>query len=103
MAELTFRPVGVDDCPAILDLAHLSLSALTQVPPQDDYLQNRREFGASHGFQHQFVATAGERIVGYAAVERRNASAESVYRLFIVVAPHERASIGTILFEKLRE
>ncbi len=102
MAEPTFRPVGVDDWPAILNLAHLSLSELTRVPRQDEWLHNRREFSPSDGFQHQFVATSGERIVGYAAVERRNGSSENVYRLFVVVAPHERASLGTILFEKLR-
>ena len=102
MAEVTFRAVGVDDWAAILDLAHLSLSELTRVPPQDEWLQNRREFSSSDGFQHQFVATTGERIVGFAAVERRNGSSENVYRLFVVVAPHERASLGTILFEKLR-
>jgi SAM-dependent methyltransferase len=102
MAEVTFRAVGGDDWAAILDLAHLSLSELTRVPPQDEWLQNRREFSPSDGFQHQFVAIAGERIVGYAAVERRNGSAENTYRLFVVVAPHERASIGTVLFEKLR-
>jgi SAM-dependent methyltransferase len=102
MAELTLRPVGVNDWPAILDLAHLSLSELTRVSPQDEWLHNRREFSPSDGFQHQFVATAGERIVGYAAVERRNGSSENVYRLFVVVAPHERASLGAILFEKLR-
>ena len=92
MAELTFRPVGVDDWPAILDLAHLSLSELTHVPRQDEWLQNRREFSPSDGFQHQFVATAGDRIVGYATVERRNGSSENVYRLFNVVAPPDRAS-----------
>ncbi len=86
----------------ILDLAHLSLSELTRVPRQDEWLHNRREFSPSDGFQHQFVATAGQRIVGYAAVERRNGSSENLYRLFVVVVPHERASLGTILFEKLR-
>jgi hypothetical protein len=102
MAELTFRPVGADDWPAILNLAHLSLSELTRVPRQDEWLDNRREFSPSAGFQHQFVPTSGERIVGYAVAERRNGFSENVYRLFVVVAPHERASLGTILFEKLR-
>lgn len=103
MEEPTFRPIRDADWPAILDLAHRSLSELPSVPRQDEWLHNRQSWSPSDGYQHHFVAALRERIVGYAAAERGNGSAQDVYQVFVVVAPSDRPSLGTILFEKLRE
>jgi SAM-dependent methyltransferase len=103
MQEPTFRPIRDGDWPAILDLAHRSLSELPSVPRQDEWLRNRQSFSSLDGYQHHFVAALAEHVVGYASAERRNDSTEDVYRLFVVVAPSDRTSLGTRLFEKLRE
>src|SRR5690348_14175611 len=102
MDDAAFRPIRDSDWPAILDLAHESLSELPSLPRQDEWLRNRRSISSSGGYQHHFVAVVSERIAGYAAVERASDAAEGVYRLFVVVAPGDRRSLGTILFEKLR-
>ena len=103
MNEITFRLPTVDDWPAILTLAELSLSELPNAHSQQEWLKNRKSFTPSDGIQQHFVATSGERIVGYAGAERRNEFAEGGYRLFVVVAPYARATLGTMLLAKLRE
>ncbi|HKM98913.1 MAG TPA: GNAT family N-acetyltransferase [Candidatus Binataceae bacterium] len=103
MGEITLRAVRNDDWSALLELAHLSLSELPIVPSQQEWMDNRRSFSPSDGIQHHFVATSGERIVGYAGLERRNTAPEGWYRLFVVVAPSARATLGTMLLAKLRE
>jgi SAM-dependent methyltransferase/N-acetylglutamate synthase-like GNAT family acetyltransferase len=102
MEELAFRPIRDGDWPAILDLAHRSLGEVPSPPKQDDWLRNRRTFSPSDGYQHHFVATLEQRIAGYAAIECLNDSAPGVYRLYVVVAPGDRESLGTALFEELR-
>jgi SAM-dependent methyltransferase len=103
MIDVILRPPGDDDWPAILDLAHRSLSELPDAPPQEDWLRNRRAFPQQTGKQHHLVAVAGDQVVGYAAAEQRRGAAEGEYRLFIVVAPADRATLGRMLFEQLRE
>jgi hypothetical protein len=109
MNEITFRPPTSDDWPAILALAELSLSELPNAPSQDEWLNNRRSFSPSDGIQQHFVATSGEHLVGYGCIEHRNKNnsggkpAEGIYRLFAVVAPSERRTIGNRLLAKLRE
>ena len=103
MSEITLRPLRIDDWPAILELAELSLSELRVVPSQREWLDNRRSFSPSDGVQRHFVATSGDRIVGYAGVERRNEWPDGEFRLFVVVAPSDRRTLGTWLLAKLRD
>jgi hypothetical protein len=105
MNEITLRAPTGDDWPAILTLAELSLSELPNAPSQNEWLNNRRSFSASDGIQLHFVATSDERIVGYACIEHRakTKAADGVYRLFAVVEPSARRTLGTYLFAKLRE
>jgi hypothetical protein len=103
------RAPVVDDWPAILGLAQRSLSELPNAPSQHEWLKNRRSFTASDGIQKHFVAKSGDGIVGYACVEHRNQTfegkktADGVYRLFVVVTPSDRRTLGTRLLAKLRE
>ena len=109
MYEITLRTPTNDDWPAILALAELSLSELPNAPSQDEWLNNRKSFTPSDGIQRHFVATSDERVVGYGCIEHRNQAidgkktADSVYRLFVVVAPSERRTLGSYLLAKLRE
>ena len=109
MNEITFRAPTVDDWPAILALAEQSLAELPNPPSQLEWLNNRKSFTPSDGIQQHFVATSGERIVGYACIECRNKTSDrkktvgDVYRLFVVVAPSARRTLGTHLLAKLRE
>ena len=109
MSEITFRAPANDDWPAILALAETSLSEFPNAPSQHEWLHNRKSFSPSDGIQQHFVATSDERIVGYACIEHRSRLAngrkpiDGVYRLFVVVAPSARTTLGTQLLAKLRE
>jgi N-acetylglutamate synthase-like GNAT family acetyltransferase len=109
MSGIELREPANDDWPAILTLAELSLAELPVIPSQQEWLNNRRSFTSSDGIQQHFVATSGEHIVGYACIEHRNETkhgtkpADGVYRLFVVVAPSARRTLGTQLLAKLRE
>ena len=109
MSEVTLRAPTDDDWPAILALAELSLSELPNAPSQDEWLNNRRSFSPSDGIQKHFVYTSSGRITGYACIERRikisrgTEPADGVYRMFVVVAPSARRTLGTRLLAKLRE
>jgi predicted GNAT family N-acyltransferase len=109
MSEITLRAPTDDDWPAILALAELSLAELPYAPSQDEWLNNRRSFSPSDGIQQHFVATSDEQIVGYACIEHRNKTnyraepVDGVYRLFVVVAPSARRTLGTRLLAKLWE
>jgi hypothetical protein len=103
MEEVTHRAPRDDDWSAILNLAHRSLEGFPAAPGQHQWMENRRTFSPSDGTRQQFVACSGERIVGYACVERRKTAAEGWYRLFMVVEPSARATIGRMLFGKLWE
>jgi N-acetylglutamate synthase-like GNAT family acetyltransferase len=109
VSEITLRAPADDDWPAILALAELSLAELPDPPSQHEWLTNRRSFSSSDGIQRHFVARSGERIVGYASIEHRDKTADGkkcvdgVYRLFLVVAPSARTTLGSRLLAKLRE
>src|SRR5260370_29706358 len=109
MSEIALRAPTKDDWPAILALAELSLSELPNTPSQHEWLNNRRSFSPSDGIQKHFVATSSGRIVGYSCIEHRiktdggSEPTDGVYRLFVVVAPSERRTLGTRLLAKLRE
>jgi predicted GNAT family N-acyltransferase len=109
MSEIQLRAPADVDWPAILTLAELSLAELPVIPSQQEWLNNRMSFTPSDGIQRHFVATSGEHIVGYACIEHRNETkhgtkpAAGIYRLFVVVAPPARRTLGTQLLAKLRE
>ena len=109
MNEIALRAPTDYDWPVILALAELSLAELLNAPSQKEWLNNRRSFTPSDGIQRHFVATSDERIVGYACIEHRNRPAsgrklvEGAYRLFVVVPPSRRMTLGTRLLAKLRE
>jgi hypothetical protein len=109
MSEITLRAPADDDWPAILALAETSLSEFPNAPSQREWLNNRRSFSLSDGLQQHFVAAADDQIVGYACIEHRNnitngrKPIDGVYRLFVVVVPSARTTLGTRLLAKLRE
>jgi GNAT superfamily N-acetyltransferase len=109
MNEIALRAPADDDWPAILALAELSLAELPNAPSQQEWLNNRRSFTPADGIQQHFVATSDDRIVGYACIEYRNKAAhrrepvDGAYRLFVVVAPSARTTLGTHLLAKLRD
>jgi hypothetical protein len=93
----------------IMTLAEASLAGMTMAPSQKEWLDNRRSFTESGGVQHQLVATLGKRIVGYATAEhppawmRNSEDATGQYRLFIVIDPASRMTLGVRLLERLRD
>ncbi len=103
MNEMTFRAPRDDDWAAILNLAELSLGELPNAPSQIEWLNNRRSFSPSDGIQRHFVATSGERIVGYACVEHPIKVADGEYRLWVVMEPSARTTLGTKLLARLRD
>jgi GNAT superfamily N-acetyltransferase len=92
----------------ILHLAEVSLAEMRVSPGQREWLENRKAF-PDRGIQEQFVATLDKQIVGYACVEhppawmRNSDDAPGEYRLFVVVEPSTRKTLGTRLLAKLRE
>lgn len=103
MEEITLRAPLNDDWAAILNLAHRSLAEIPAAPSQKAWLENRKSFPLFGGIQRQLVVTSRERIVGYAGIEHRTTDEEGWYRLFMVVEPAARATLGIRLFAKLRE
>ena len=103
MDEIVLREPRADDWTTILKLAELSLAEMPTVPSQLEWLNNRKSFSPEDGIQQHFVAASGEHIVGYACVEHRDKTADGEYRLWVVVAPSARATLGTTLLASLRE
>jgi N-acetylglutamate synthase-like GNAT family acetyltransferase len=103
MDEIVLREPRDDDWEAILKLAELSLAEMSTVPSQLEWLNNRKSFSPSDGIQQHIVATSNDRIVGYACIEHRDKADAGEYRLFVVVAPSARTTLGTMLLAKLRE
>ena len=74
-----------------------------------EWLHNRRSFQHSENVQQQFVARLNKQIVGYACAEhppawmRDSKDAAGEYRLFVVVEPSARRTLGSRLLAKLRE
>ena len=102
-----------EDWSAISTLAEASLSEIPPgtpiAPGVKEWLDNRRAFSEWGGIQQQFVATVDGRIVGYACAEhpplwmRHGKDVAGEYRLFVVVEPSARRTLGSRLLEKLRE
>ena len=110
MSEFGIRNLCDDDWPAILKLADQSLIEVPGAPSQQEWLNNRRSYSPSEGIQQHFVATSGAQIVGYACIEHRDNfnlqppainRAHGEYRLFVVVAPSDRSTLGTRLLKLL--
>lgn len=78
-------------------------------PNVKEWLDNRKAFPESGGVQQDFVATIGKQIVGYTCAEhppawmRNKKEALGEYRLFVVVEPSARRTLGTRLLAKLGE
>lgn len=89
------------DWPAILQLANASLAGMPNAPPQDAWLANRRAFLVP-GRRHHFVALEDGRIAGYAAAEHPLHAPDGEYRVFVVVAPTARETLGVFLLRQLR-
>lgn len=93
----------------ILRLAEVSLAEMPMAPNVKEWLDNRRSFQDPESVQQQIVAILGKQIVGYACAEHppvwmRNAKdATGEYRLFMVVEPSARRTLGNRLLAKLRE
>ena len=66
-------------------------------------MAHRRSFATSEGTREHFVACLDTRIVGYAAIERHIDAPAGLYRMFVVVEPSNRATLGTMLFAELRK
>ncbi|MFZ1989121.1 MAG: GNAT family N-acetyltransferase [Alphaproteobacteria bacterium] len=100
MEEIRLRPPVDEDWPAILCIAHESLSELSEVPDQTRWLNNRRAFPPD-GVQHHFVAVVADRVAGYACAEHRPRAVPGEFRLFVVVKPKDRQSLGEHLLKQL--
>jgi len=110
VGEIGIRFARDDDWPAILELANRSLSEMPEAPSQREWLDNRRSYSPPEGVQQHFVASSGDYIVGYGCIEHRdsptspppaNKIAHAEHRLFVVVAPSDRATVGTRLLQLL--
>ncbi len=97
----TLREPAAADWPAILKLATASLAQIPNPPPQDEWLANRRAY-LQGGRRHHVVALDAGRIAGYAAAEHPLQAPPGAYRLFVVVAPADRETLGTYLLGELQ-
>jgi GNAT superfamily N-acetyltransferase len=92
---------------AIRSLAEASLKEMKAAPGLKEWLDNRKSFIDSGGIQEQLVATVGDHIVGYGAAEhppvwmRNKVGADGEYRLFVVVEPSVRKTLGVRLLDAL--
>lgn len=92
---------------AVRSLAEISLAEMPVAANVKEWLDNRRSFSDSGDVQQHFVATLGKQIVGYACAEqppawmRNKNSAASEYRLFLVIEPSARITLGARLLAKL--
>jgi hypothetical protein len=102
MDNVTLREPRPEDWSALTALGNTAISELESPPDQKPWADNRRWF-PSDGIQRHFVALSDGRIVGYAGAEWRGGQADGWYRIFVVVAPSARATLGRWLFAKIRE
>jgi hypothetical protein len=110
LSEFSIRMPCEEDWRAILNLANQSLIEVPDAPSQQEWLENRRSYSPSEGIQRHIVATSGDQIVGYACIEHRDNfklhppainAPHGEYRLFVVVAPSDRSTLGTRLLKLL--
>ena len=88
--------------PEVLEIASRSVAHLPGAAKQDEWLQNRRTF-SQRGDQIHFVALENGRVVGYGAIEGEAPSPTGEYRVFIVVDPDQRDTIGSAIYSRLEE
>jgi hypothetical protein len=92
---------------AIQSLAQASLKEMKVAAGVKEWLDNRKSFIDAGGVQQQLVATVGDQIVGYGAGEhppvwmRTKSNADGEYRLFVVVEPSARSTLGARLLDAL--
>jgi GNAT superfamily N-acetyltransferase len=103
------RQLRDEEWSEILSLAEVSLAEMQMAPHQKEWLDNRKYFHDPESVQENFVATLGKQIVGYACAEhppvwmRTTKDATGEHRLFMVVEPSARRTLGNRLLAKLRE
>lgn len=101
MSNWTLREPSSADWPRILELANASLAEIPNAPRQDEWLANRRAY-LQGGKRHHVVALEGGRVVGYAAAEHAIHALPGEFRIFVVVPPSARETLGTYLLRELR-
>ena len=96
----TLREPTNADWPAILQLANASLGEMPGAPPQDEWLANRRAFLVPER-RHHLVAIEDSHIAGYVCAEQPVQAPPGEYRIFVVVLPPARETLGTHLLRQL--
>lgn len=89
------------DWPAILKLANASLADIPNAPPQDEWLANRKAY-LQGGRRHHVVALDSGHIAGYAAAEHSLHAPAGEFRVFVVVPPSARETLGTYLLREIQ-
>jgi Acetyltransferase (GNAT) domain len=102
MGNVSLRQPRDEDWPALAALGNTAISEMSSPPDQTPWAENRRSFPAD-GIQRHFVAISDGRIVGYAGAEWRTGGPHGWYRVFVIIAPQDRATLGRWLFGKIRE
>ena len=106
------REIRDEEWSAISSLAVASLREMAPAQPMapvKEWLDNRKAFPEWVGVQRQFIAMLDGRIIGYACAEhppvwmRHREGVPSEYRLFVVLEPWARRTLGGRLLEKLRD
>ncbi len=102
MDNVSLRAPREEDWPALAALGNLAISEMKIPPSQEPWAENRRSFPAD-GIQKHYVAISDGRIVGYTGAEWRKGGPAGWFRVFVVIAPKDRATLGRRLFGKIRE
>lgn len=100
MHLLSFREPTEDDWASILELANRSVAYVPGAGLQDEWLRNRRSFDHTRGVQRHFIAESDSTLQGYVGVESGAGAHHRSFRLFVVMAPEQRATIASHLFAK---
>ena len=102
MDSVSLRAPREEDWPALAALGNLAISEMEIPPSQAPWAENRRSF-PTDGIQRHQVAVADGRIVGYAGAEWLQGAPPGWFRVFVIVAPQDRATLGRSLFGKIWE
>jgi len=102
MDNVSLRAPRDEDWRALAVLGNTAISEMESPPDQKPWAENRRSF-PTDGIQRHFVAISDGRIVGYTGAEWRKGGPVGWYRVFVIVAPQDRATLGRWLFGKIRE
>jgi hypothetical protein len=97
--EITIRPVHERDWPEILDLANRSAIGTPNEGPQDQWLENRRQFDEKNCLREHFVAVDGTgAIVGYVAAECLIVR-DMDFRVHLVTPRASLETVGSALYD----